>query len=125
MALSSRLKNKAFSLLELIITVAILSTGIVVVLETFSYSARMTGLSGDIINAVFLAEDKLQELGYKEKRRLIEKEPPQVKDKKDKLEWEYNISLDQDLDLYRLDFDISWQRANRQEDLQLNTYLKK
>ena len=125
MALSLRLKNKAFSLLELIITVAILSTGIVVVLETFSYSARMTGLSGDIINAVFLAEDKLQELGYKEKRRLIEKEPPQVKDKKDKFEWEYNISLDQDLDLYRLDFDISWQRANRQEDLQLNTYLKK
>ena len=125
MALNSRLKNKAFSLLELIITVAILSTGIVVVLETFSYSGRMTGLSGDIINAVFLAEDKLQELGYKEKRRLIEKEPPQVKDKKDKFEWEYNISLDQDLDLYRLDFDISWQRANRQEDLQLNTYLKK
>ena len=125
MALNSRLKNKAFSLLELIITVAILSTGIVVVLQTFSYSARMTGLSGDIINAVFLAEDKLQELGYKERRRLIEKEPPQVKDKKDKFEWGYNITLDQDLDLYRLDFDVSWQRANRQEDLQLNTYLKK
>jgi len=124
-ALNSRLRNKAFSLLELIITVAILSTGIVVVLQTFSYSARMAGLSGDIINAVFLAEDKLQELGYKEKRRLIEKEPPRVNDKKDKFAWEYNLTLEENLDLYRLDFDINWQRVNRQEELRLNTYLRK
>lgn len=122
--LNYNLKNSAFSLLELMITVAILSIGIVVVLQAFSYASRMTGLSCDIINAVFLAEDKVQELEFKEKQGLINKEPAEVKDKKDKFSWGYALSLEPDLNLYKLNFDITWQRANREEGLDLNTYLR-
>ena len=119
---SYSLKNKAFSLLELVIAVAILSIGIVVILQAFSFSARITGLSCDIINAVFLGEDKIQELEFKERQNLIKEE--MMKDKKDKFEWEYSLILDPTINLYRLNLDISWQRLNAKQDLNLNTYLK-
>lgn len=124
MGLSCNLKNKGISLLELVITVAILSLGIIVVLEAFVFSTRATGLSCDIINAVFLAEDKIQELEFKEKQGLINQEPTPVKDKKDKFTFEYSRNLDTDLNLYKLNLDIWWQKLNREERLSLNTYLR-
>jgi len=123
-ALNYNIKNKAFSLLELIIAIAVLSTGIIALLRAFSFSARLTGLSCDIINAVFLAEDKMQELELKEKQNLIDNEPAQVGDREGKFAWEYTLSLNRDFNLYRLDFDIKWQRANRDESLKLNTFLR-
>lgn len=124
MGLNYNLKNKGFSLLELVITVAILSLGIVVILEALAFSTRATGLSRDVINAVFLAEDKIQELEFKEKQNLIDKEPTQVRDVKDKFTWEYSLNLDPDLNLYKLNLNISWQKLNREEKLNLDTYLR-
>lgn len=124
MELNCCLKSKAFSLLEVIIAVSILSIGIVVILQAFSFSARLTGLSADIINAVFLSEDKIQELEFKAAQGLIDREPRQLKDKNNKFQWQYLLVPEPSLNLYRLDFDVSWQRANRQEALKLTTYLR-
>lgn len=124
MVLKYNLSKNAFSLLELVITIAILSIGITAVLQTLSLSVRSTGLSCDIINAVFLAEDKMQELEFKENQNLINREPAEVRDKKDRFEWKYTLNLDTDLRLYKLSFDITWRRANREEKLNLNTYLR-
>jgi hypothetical protein len=107
------------------VAIAILSVGIILVLEALSFSARVTGLSGDIINASFLAEDKMQELDFKEKNGFISKEPELVKDKSDKFNWKYTLEFDSDLNLYKLNFDVTWTRGNRQEILNLNTYLRK
>ncbi len=121
----SRLNNRAFSLLELIIAVGVLSLGITVVLQALSYSGRVAGISGDMINAVFLGEDIMQDLEFKEKNNLINKEPAMVQDKLDKFTWQYTLEQDKDLTLlYRLGLDITWQRANRQESLSLNSYLR-
>lgn len=124
MGLSCSPKNKAFSLLELIVAIAILSIGIVTVLQAFSFSTRVAGIAFDIINAVFLAEDKMQELEFKEKQNLINREPKEAEDKKDKFAWKYVLNPEPDLNLYRLDFDITWQRADRKERIGLNTYLR-
>ena len=124
MVLNCNLKNNAFSLLELIITVAILSIGIIIVLEALSYSARMAGLSCDIIDAVLLAEDKMQELEFKEKQGLINKEPRDIRAKFEGFDWKYTLNLDPDLNLYKLNFEIKWLRANREEGLDLSTYLR-
>lgn len=56
MALKS---NKAFSLLEVIITVAILSTAIVFVFRAFTTVLSSVKFSQNITLACFLAEDKL------------------------------------------------------------------
>lgn len=119
------LKNKAFSLLEVIITVSILSIGIVIILEAFSFSARVTGLSCDITRAVFLSEDKIQKLEFKERRNQVTNE--QQSGKNDKFIWSYSIGLEpahSALRLYKLDFNISWERLSRQERINLTTYLK-
>ncbi len=114
--------SKAFSLLEVIIMVGILSTGIVIILQALSLSAGVTGLSCDIIKAAFLTEDKIQELEFKEKRCLVT--VGEESGKIDKFNWNYKIdSAGQGLKLYKLDFEVSWQRAGRQEGLGVSTYL--
>lgn len=117
-------RNKGFSLLELIITIAILASGITVILQAFSFSSRTTGLSNDIIKAVFLAEDKLQELDFEERQGLISQEPPENNGISDKFQWNNSLVLDPDLNLYKLNFTISWQRAGRAEEINTKTYLK-
>lgn len=118
------MKSKGFLLIELIVSVAVLSVGILMVLQALAFSARITGLFSDSITAVFLSEDKLQDLEFKERRGLIANEPKEGNYTKGKFDWEYKLDLDPDLELYKLNFVINWQRKNRKEQLQLNTYLR-
>jgi len=118
-------KNKAFSLLELVISIAILEIGVTAALQAFSAAMKTSALSGDIINAVFLAEDKIQELEFKERMHLIEQEPAEEKNSKGKFEWQYSLNLNKDLNLYELSLDIFWGKLNPKNSLKLNTYLRK
>jgi hypothetical protein len=77
-----------------------------------------------MINAAFLSEDKLQELDFKEKQGLISKEPSAAEEKKDKFAWKYTLNFDRDLNLHKLNWEVNWKRANRQEKLNLNTYFR-
>lgn len=119
-----RVRIKAFTLLELITAVAILSVGIVVVLQAISYSVRVAGLSCDFVRAAFLAEDKLQELEYKEGEHRISGEAKEGQGIKDKFAWKQTIVLDDTLNLYKLDFAVSWKSQNREEGFKVDTYLK-
>ena len=114
-------------MLELIIAVAILSIGIIVVLQALSFCARVTGLSCDYINAVFLGEDKIQELEFNVSQKLIDldKELTKTGVENDKFNWEYQLlDLKPDLNLYKLNFKIMWERLNRNEIIDVNTYLR-
>lgn len=116
--------KRAFSLLELVVAIAILSAGLVIILQALSFSGRLTGLAMDIINAAFLAQDKMQELEFKESQGLINKEPTEINAKSGKFEFKYTLNQDEELKLYKLDFGINWQRANKKEGFNLNTYLR-
>jgi len=96
--------------------------GIIAVLQAFSFSAQATGLSCDYLNAVLLAEDKIQELEFRERQDTLKEES--ANGSNDKFSWKYSLNLDRELNLYKLDFDITWQRAHRQESLSVNTYFK-
>lgn len=124
MAQNLKSKIKAFSLLELVLSIAILSIGITLVMQTFSYSSRMAGLSCDIISAALLAEDKIQELEFKVKQNSIDKELNTVKEKIDQFTYEYAFNLDSKLNLCDLNFEISWQRNGRAEKINLLTLLR-
>ncbi len=123
-ALSCYMKNKAFSLIEVMVSVTVLAIGIVAVLEALSFSVRATGLFSDIINAAFVFEDKMQELEFKEKNKMLAQEPGKIEDKAGKFEYKYTLVLDSDLNLYKLNFTIGWQRSNKKEQIELNTYLR-
>jgi len=118
--------NKAFSLLEVILAVAILSVGIVSILQAFSFSARVTGLSLDMIRAVFLSEDKLQEIEFKEISGKLDQVPQQFNEDEGRFNIQYSISqLAATTDLYQLDFGINWNRSGRQESITISTLLRK
>ena len=123
MALKYSLKDKAFSLLELIMALAILSIGMVAVLQAFSFSAQVTGLSCDIISAVFLAEDKMQELEFQETQGSLQE--AFERGESGRFIWERSIVQEQDLDMFKADLKISWQRQGRQQALEASTYLRK
>lgn len=115
----------AFSLLELVISVGILTTGIIVVMQALSYSAYITGLSADIVKAVQLAQDKLQELEFKEKQNQLKDTPKEDSSGRiEKFQWKYNLNFEDNLKLYKLNLDISWNRKNRKEEIRFNTYLR-
>ena len=117
--------NKAFSLLELIIAIAILSVGITAVLQAVSYSTSVAGLSCDMISAVMLAEDNLQELEYKESNKLLSGEAADCSGTLDRFNWSRTLEPEEDLDLYRLKFSVNWQKRNKQEGFTVDTYLRK
>jgi len=116
------INNKGFSLIELLIAVAVLGVGITTMLQAMGYSARVTGLSGDIVQVLFLTEDKAQELEFKERKGKL----TQMEDssKEGKFAWSYLLVPDNVLNLYKLDFKASWQRMDRNEELNLLSYLK-
>lgn len=115
-------KNKGLSLLELIVAVAVLSSGILVVLQAFSASSHAAAISQDTMRAVFIAQDILQEVEFKREKGTSEEE--NLKGKTDKFDWEYTITHEPDSELYKLNIDISWLRASREDKLSLTTYLR-
>jgi Tfp pilus assembly protein PilV len=119
----SRFNSKAFSLLEVVIAVGVLSVGIVFILQAESFSARVTGISGDMANAVFLAQDLMQEIEFQEQAgQIIE---GSKSGESAKFKWNYSISTEGSLGLDKLNLVINWERAGRKEELDLATYLLK
>lgn len=115
-------KNEGLSLLELIVAAAVLSSGILVVLQAFSASSRAVTISQDTMKAVFIAQDMLQEIEFKRPKGSSEEES--LKGKTDKFDWEYTIAREPGSDLSKLNIDISWLRASREDKISLTTYLR-
>lgn len=111
-------------MLEVIIAVAILAVGLVSILQAFSFCARALGATSDILEAVYLAKDKIQELEFKEKNNLLDSIPKEYSDREDKFFWAYVLAEDTDRELYKLDFKITWARPGRNSQLELSTYLR-
>ena len=116
--------KKAFSLLELVISLGVLVSGITVVMQAFSYSAYIGGLSGDTLAAVRLAEDKLQELEFKENHALLKDVPLNDSGNIDNFQWQYALNFLDSPKLYKLNLDISWKRQNKERAISFNTYLR-
>jgi prepilin-type N-terminal cleavage/methylation domain-containing protein len=122
--LRSKRSKRAFSLLELLISIAILSTGIVIILQGFSFSTRSAALSCDIVQAVFLAKDKLQELEFKENNSLIASQNPDSRSTVGKFQTRVQKELNTDLNLYSSSVDIAWIKSKREEEITFQTYLR-
>jgi prepilin-type N-terminal cleavage/methylation domain-containing protein len=122
--LKLRSSKGAFSLLELLISIAILSSGIVIILQGFSFSTRSAALSCEVLQAVLLAKDKLQELEFKENNSLIAQENPDSRTTAGKFQLRFQKELNTELNLYTSSVDIRWMRSKRQETITFQTYLR-
>jgi prepilin-type N-terminal cleavage/methylation domain-containing protein len=124
-ALRSFLGNKGFSLLEVLIAVAILSGGIVIILQAVVFSGRLSRVSCDAVRGIFIAEDKMQELEFKTNNQIIA-ESSANSGRQDGFKWQYNISEDADkAGLYKMDLKVEWESAGREQNLELASWLLK
>lgn len=114
------------SLLELVVCVAILGIGITTVTRALSYCAGLTGFYGDIVNALLLIEDKMQDLEYMENNHTLNSATKTNQASEGNLNWNYNMQADRDKpELYKIDFKVQWQRKNQHQDISITSLLRK
>jgi len=119
--------NKAFSLLEVLITVAILSTAIIFIFRSFTASLSAVRFSQDITLACYLAEDKFWEMKQKQKKsiRPLNYEQGTEELQGRQFNWVYQTSKLEDSDLIKLQFDVSWRHKIKEKEYTITflTYL--
>lgn len=110
--------NKGFSLLEVIVAIAILSTAIVVVMRAFTSVISAVKVSQNITFACFFAEDKLwklenafaleesneQDSKFSYAYELTDTDVPELKALKLKVSWDEKRSNPYSLDFYTITF---------------------
>ena len=119
--------SKAFTLLEVLIALAILSTAIVFIFRSFTFSLSTTKFSQNITLACFLAEDKIWEL---EQGQMAQVEPIESQQGSEKIQgkdfrWAYQTKKLGNSDLVYLEFIVYWQENLREKEysLEFDTYL--
>ncbi|MFH1440911.1 MAG: prepilin-type N-terminal cleavage/methylation domain-containing protein [Candidatus Omnitrophota bacterium] len=125
MSFDSVSSKKGFTLVEVLITMAILVTGIVFVFRAFFTSMISAKFSQDITMACFLAENKIWEIEENRKGNItMETFGSQTLQNKE-YKWNYLISKIEDMELEEMEFDLSWQEKPREKEylLKLITYL--
>ena len=123
--MTSETGKRAFSLVELLVASAVLSIGIIVILQALSFTGRIAGLTLDLTKALFLSENKMQEWEFIERRGELDKEPPEGAGSADNFTWQYALNQNPDPGLYDLSCNVTWKRASRQENIGVDTYLRK
>ena len=125
MSQSFRHRNNGFTLVEVLIAVAILAAGITVVMQSVSFSARTAATAMDTTRAVFLAEDTLQKIAFYEKMRHLSQLPNTFNDKIGKFSFRYTMSPSTALvGVSVLDYSIEWRTKTRLDNFEVLTYLK-
>ena len=110
--------------MELLLSVSILSLGLMFIVRAFSFSAHATGLSCDMLTALLLAKDKMQEYEFFENSHTLDTQPAVTSEKKDKFTWSATLDPDPDAKIYGLCVRISWQRAKKEQKIDICTYLR-
>jgi type II secretion system protein I len=124
---SNRIKSRSFSLLEVIITVAILSIAIVSIFRAFTTVLSTLKLSQNMTLACFLAEDKLWEIEQRQRDNVkpLEASGSETIQERE-FKWDYTTEKDSSglANLNKLVFIVSWQEKRRgEEQYIINTYL--
>jgi len=119
--------NKAFSLLEVLITVAILSTAVIFVFRSFTASLSSAKFSQNITLACYLAEAKLWEIEQNQRQSPSPLDPDNGTEKMQgrDFNWSYETIKLEGLNLIKLRFNISWQEKIREKEYSMEflTYL--
>ncbi len=116
-----------FTLIEVLITVAVVSTAVVFILRSFTTLFAATKFSQDMTFACFLAEDKLGEIELRYKDPSVS--PLEIEGTQDigtrHFSWRYQ-AVDPGLtNLKRIDFECLWKENAKEKEhsLDLSAYL--
>lgn len=125
-------KEKGFSILELIIAIAVLSIGLVGVLQIFPIGLRASQRAGMMTKASFLAQNKIEDLklaGFDAITQLPPKIP--LSGKEEGFEWNIKIDdlslegVESSSDMRKVIVTIAWPERNTTRSKEFITYVSK
>lgn len=107
--------KKGFLLFEVMITVAVLSLGLVIIIHSFTSCLNGTKAIVGYINADFYLEKKMWD---------IENGLEDICGEDEKYKWKLDTIVIEDTDLSEAVLSVSWNQNNIEKKLTLTTYLK-
>jgi prepilin-type N-terminal cleavage/methylation domain-containing protein len=117
--------NEGFTLLEILVALAILATAVTIIFQLFSASLRNIAVSEDVVTASVRAEAKMREILSKEELSV----DSWTENTNDGYKFEVNITetLQQKTDslplqLLQIDVAIAWIKNSKTRSLRLKTY---
>lgn len=133
-------KDQAFTLVEIMVSISILSLGLVLILQWFAYSLNVLRISQDYLTAALVFEDKMAntEIKFKEDKDDFREESNEGFASSG-MQFEFNAQLgpvdyrkESDSgeevefeDLYNLKTSLSWREGKRKGRIPLDMYLVK
>ncbi|MBI4706487.1 MAG: prepilin-type N-terminal cleavage/methylation domain-containing protein [Candidatus Omnitrophica bacterium] len=117
--------SKAFSLIELLVTMAILAAGIVFIFRSFAASLAGVKLSQNITNACLLAENKVWEIGQHYKDGFSFPEQGAEESGVKKFDWNSKFSDTEIAGLKKLDLIVSWPEGTMAYSMNFSTFVYK
>ncbi|MCX5687603.1 MAG: prepilin-type N-terminal cleavage/methylation domain-containing protein [Candidatus Omnitrophica bacterium] len=137
---SGQNKVQAFTLVEIMVSISILSLGLVLILQWFAYSLNVLRISQDYLTAALVFEDKMAdaEIKFKEDKDKFKEDSNEMFESSG-MQFEFNAQLgavdyrkESDSgeevefeDLYNLKTNLSWREGKRKGRIPLDTYLVK
>jgi len=119
-----RSNKKGFLILEILVSVVIITVGLIYIIRSFSVSTRAIGTSRDYIKAISLLEEKLWEL---EEAGGIAKGDDQNYFRDDrKFEWVLSAELEdteEELPINRSALQVLWKERDKKQKISVITYL--
>lgn len=117
--------NNAFSLLEVLITVGILSVAVITIFRSFAASLSAARFSQHISLASYLTEGKILEIEQAYKKNLTTQDYGVTSFASTNFNWHYEILDTQKEDLKELKFIVSWKENQREQEypMEFLTYL--
>ena len=123
---NSHTSAEGFTLLEIMVSLALLAIAIVVVIQLFSASLRSIALSEGYLQAELKAAEKLREV-LEDDKKLAEGSTSDVKDENYTVNIEVNPvkedrTQDLDFDLMEVTLSMQWKDGAKQRNITLSTY---
>jgi len=114
--------NNGLTLVEVVLSIGILAVGVTAVIQGISFCVRTSAVSSDMVKAVFLAEDILQNLDFL--AQTSQQIDVSFANKTDNLAWRYNtIDLQDGSGLRQIELALEWERLNTHQNFTILTYL--
>ena len=122
----SRIGRRSFTLIEVLVCVAILSAGIIFVFESFFICLNAFGRYTNYLNVLPWVNEKL----WQAQDQIVYQQMTSISPNQGEFEsggrkffWQLSSNpVDKDASLYRLALTVSWQEANKTTKLQRQIY---
>lgn len=115
-------KNRGFLLLEVMVSVAVLSVGILLILNSFVRSLRAIEFSENYFKAGLIAQEKIYEMGCAGGNRALA--DGVLADFGNKFSWHMDAVRIEEEAIDEIMFKVFWNERNIQHDFSVVTYFR-